>query len=184
MNCDECQEQVFELIEREAVDPEGVREVLARCPECRATFEEMKAALQSVAALPVEAPPASVDAAVLRAAAERGARARTRSFLVPQWAAAAVALLAVGVGVWAIPTDAPEPSVDEAVAFEADDAAETQLAERSEVFDRDEARRAARYAEADELAGSAATEEQVLRLATRYTASVAEVRADPVPAGA
>jgi ribose transport system ATP-binding protein/rhamnose transport system ATP-binding protein len=35
-----------------------------------------------------------------------------------------------------------------------------------------------------ELAGGAATEEDVLRLATRYTASVAEVRADPLPVGA
>jgi uncharacterized protein with PIN domain len=39
MNCDECKEQVFELIEREAVDRDGVREILARCPECRAAFD-------------------------------------------------------------------------------------------------------------------------------------------------
>ena len=34
-----------------------------------------------------------------------------------------------------------------------------------------------------ELPGEGATEEQVLRLATRFTSSVAEVRADPIPAG-
>ena len=61
MNCEECKEQVFELIEREAVDPEGVREVLARCPECRALFDQMKAALANVDRLPIEEPPETID---------------------------------------------------------------------------------------------------------------------------
>ena len=41
MSCEECKSQIFELIEREAVDPEGVRAILADCPECRAEFEAM-----------------------------------------------------------------------------------------------------------------------------------------------
>ena len=65
MNCEECKEQVFELIEREAVDPEGVRAILADCPDCRAEFEAMKAALALAGELPVEEPPADIDAAIL-----------------------------------------------------------------------------------------------------------------------
>ena len=30
MSCEECKSQIFELIEREAVDPDGVRAALAR----------------------------------------------------------------------------------------------------------------------------------------------------------
>jgi len=74
MNCDECKQQVFELIEREAVDPDGVREILERCPECRVTFEEMKAALAVAEQLPIEEPPAAVDQAILRAAGARAPR--------------------------------------------------------------------------------------------------------------
>jgi hypothetical protein len=106
MKCDECKEQVFELIEREAVDPEGVREILARCPDCRTAFDEMKAALAVVEQLPIEEPAAAVDAAILRAAAVRATRvtpARKRRLQAPPWAMAAIALLAVGVGVWSIP---------------------------------------------------------------------------------
>lgn len=106
MTCDECKEQVLELIERETSDPEAVREVLARCPECRALFDEMKAGLALADRLPRLEPPDEVDAQILRAARARTRRAaplRRRWFQSPEWAVAAVALLAVGVGVWAIP---------------------------------------------------------------------------------
>lgn len=120
MSCEECKEQVFELIEREAVDPEGVRAILADCPDCRAEFEAMKAALALVDQLPAEEPPTDIDAAIL-ASAERqiqttalepalGAEEepqvipfRKRILQTPPWAMAAIALLAVGLGVWSIP---------------------------------------------------------------------------------
>ena len=108
MNCDECREQVFELIEREAVDPDGVREILERCPECRAMFEEMKAALAVAEQLPIEEPPAAVDQAILRAAgarARRVVRSNKRRLQPAPWAMAAIAMLAVGIGVWTIPRD-------------------------------------------------------------------------------
>jgi hypothetical protein len=106
MNCDECKEQVLALIEREAVDPEGVRQILARCPDCREVFDRMKAALALAAELPLEEPSAGIDEAILRAAAARVPKVvplRRRRLQPPPWAMAAVALLAVGVGVWAIP---------------------------------------------------------------------------------
>jgi len=106
MNCDECQEQVFELIERESVDPQAVHEVLDRCPECRALFDEMKAALAGVAGLPSEEPPTEIDVAILRAARDRVAKdsSRRRKWLQStQWAVAAATILAVGIGVWAVP---------------------------------------------------------------------------------
>jgi hypothetical protein len=106
MNCDQCKEQIFELIERETVDPDGVREVLARCPDCRAAFDEIKAALALAEQMPIEEPPAAVDATILRAAGERKPRVvplRKRRLQPPPWAMAAIALLAVGVGVWTIP---------------------------------------------------------------------------------
>lgn len=107
MNCEECKEQVFELIERESVDPEGVHAILERCPECRADFEAMKAALAAAAQLAVEQPPAEIDSAILRAAEARTEpnviAFRRRLLQAPPWAMAAVALLAVGVGVWSIP---------------------------------------------------------------------------------
>lgn len=107
MNCEECKEQVFELIEREAVDPEGVRAILERCPECRAEFEATKGALAAAAELPIEQPSAEVDSAILRAAEERGEPKviplRHRLLQAPPWAMAAIALLAIGVGVWSIP---------------------------------------------------------------------------------
>jgi hypothetical protein len=108
MNCDECKEQVFELIEREAVDPDAVREILARCPDCRATFDEMKAALAVAERLPIEEPPAEVDEAILRAAAERMPRVvqlKKRRLQPAPWAMAAIAMLAVGIGVWTIPRE-------------------------------------------------------------------------------
>lgn len=124
MNCDECKEQVFELIEREALDPEGVREVLARCPDCRALFDEMQVALRSAAALPREEPPARIDAAIVRAARERSTKVappERKWFQAPQWAVAAAALLAVGVGVWSIPRG-EEVAMDDAVVSPGDGA--------------------------------------------------------------
>ncbi|MGB5349697.1 MAG: hypothetical protein WBN10_08860 [Polyangiales bacterium] len=120
MSCEECKSQVFELIEREAVDPEGVRAILADCPDCRAEFEAIKAALALAGELPIEEPSADIDAAILGLADRRlpsaGAGSATiaaqaeapipfhaKMTQVPPWAMAAVALLAVGVGVWSIP---------------------------------------------------------------------------------
>ena len=136
MNCDECQEQVFELIEREALDPEGVRDLLERCPECRASFEEIKAALASVSALPVEEPPAEIDAAIVRAARERSAQVvplRPRRFQPPQWAVAAAALLAVGVGVWSIPRSENEVTED-ALTAEPESPADLEAAGRADEY--------------------------------------------------
>jgi len=66
----------------------------------------MKAALALAAELPLEEPSAGIDEAILRAAAARVPKVvplRRRRLQPPPWAMAAVALLAVGVGVWAIP---------------------------------------------------------------------------------
>ncbi len=113
MNCEECKENVFDLIEREATEGEEVARILERCPDCRTLFDEMKAALVAVDGLPLEEPPVRIDAEVLRAAAERrrGGEPRmgTRFGPVP-WAAAAVALLAVGLGVWARPSMPDTPA--------------------------------------------------------------------------
>jgi len=117
MNCNECKDRVFELIEREASDPEGVREILAACPDCRQLFEEMKAALGSAQQLPLEEPPAAVDAAILRAAAARQRKHRPDAkpwLQAPPWAMAAIALLAIGLGVWAIPKKEAMQRRDEA----------------------------------------------------------------------
>ncbi len=135
MSCKDCKERVFELIEREADDPEGVRAILADCPDCRAEFEQMKAALALAEQLPIEEPGAEIDAAILSEAelrigtaapasapgAGRDAKVipfRKRILKAPPWAMAAVALLAVGVGVWSIPravrleSDADRPMVE------------------------------------------------------------------------
>ncbi len=119
MNCEQCEEQVFELIEREAVDPAGVREILDRCPNCRVLFDEMKAALVAVDQLPLEDPPTRIDADILRAAMMRRGKVkpiRKRALQAPPWAMAAVALLAVGIGVWAIPRDTKLATENEVVA--------------------------------------------------------------------
>jgi tetratricopeptide (TPR) repeat protein len=116
MNCEQCEEQVFELIEREAIDPAGVREILDRCPNCHALFDEMKAALAAVDQLPLEEPSARIDAEVLRAAAMRRRKVkpiRRRRLQAPPWAMAAIALLAVGIGVLAIPRDTKLATEDE-----------------------------------------------------------------------
>ena len=68
MNVARLKEQVFELIEREAVDPKGVHEALEMLPECRAYFDELKAARELAHQLPWEDPPSSLDAAILRSA--------------------------------------------------------------------------------------------------------------------
>jgi hypothetical protein len=123
VNCDECKEQVLELIERETVDPQGVREMLAKCPECRAEFDEVKAQLAVASQLPLEAPPDHLDILILQAAEARTAgvapaidtllaeqsameaaapkaELRPRLFLWRQpLAMAAVALLVVGIGI-------------------------------------------------------------------------------------
>ncbi len=128
MNCEECKEQIFELIERQAVDPEAVRGILARCPDCRSAFEQTKAALALAAQLPIEEPRAAVDAAILRAASSRVPRVapvrKLRGQPLP-WAVAAIALLAVGVGVIAIPRgvqrrDQPESKQAESAADSAE----------------------------------------------------------------
>lgn len=150
MNCDECKEQVFELIEREAVDREGVREILARCPECRAAFDEMKAALMVAGQLPIEQPSAGVDAAILRAAGARVPKVvplKKRRLQPAPWAMAAIAMLAVGVGVWTIPQevqfegdvapadrkDREEAVIAEALIDEADGALAGRLAVGAEL---------------------------------------------------
>lgn len=74
MNSEELKEQVFDLIEREAIDPKGVREMLAAVPECREYFEEIKAALVLAEQLPVEAPPAALDARILASAGHTAER--------------------------------------------------------------------------------------------------------------
>ena len=71
VDCNECEEQVLELIEREALDPEGVRATLAKCPECRAKFDELKAMLVVTQQLPLEAPPDHLDVLILQAAEAR-----------------------------------------------------------------------------------------------------------------
>jgi hypothetical protein len=150
MSCDECKEQVFELIEREAVDPEGVRAILDECPDCRAEFEALKASLALAAQLPLEEPPADLDAAILSQASLRVEAAgsapevreskagevvplRKRLLQAPPWAMAAVALLAVGVGVWAIPREVQLESDLETGAPIVAEAARVEAAEAEEV---------------------------------------------------
>lgn len=110
VNCSECKEQVLELIEREAVDPDGVRETLAECPDCRAEFDAVKASLALAQQLPIEEPPPPLDALILQAAEARTTEVRAAPaeskvvVLQPrrgwnQLAVAAVALLVVGIGV-------------------------------------------------------------------------------------
>jgi len=131
----------LELIEREAVDPEGVREILARCPDCREVFDQMKAALALAAELPLEEPSAGIDEAILRAAAARVPKVvplRRRRLQPPPWAMAAVALLAVGVGVWAIPRGVQldgDPAPPAATASEEAIVAEVALDEDVELED-------------------------------------------------
>lgn len=108
MDCDDCERRIFELIEREPLDPEGVRAILEKCPKCRQLFDEMKAASMIAARLPLEEPPAAVDASILdaaRARVESRPVPRRRWLEAPPWALAAVVLLAVGVGLWVSPAE-------------------------------------------------------------------------------
>lgn len=113
MECEKCQDQVLELIEREAIDPGAVHAILDACPECRAEFERLKSTLALADALPRERPSEEVDATILRLAEERReltseATVETeedavipydrRRFRRLPWAFAAVAVLGVGLG--------------------------------------------------------------------------------------
>lgn len=146
MNCDQCKEQVLELIDRERTDPQAVHEILGRCPECRALFEETKATLELAATLPLDDPPRALDEAVLEAARAHATRVvpieRARFRPVP-WAAAAVALLAVSVGVWSIPETTEGPAIEaepESIAAVADnDAVVAEVAEVGELAALEEA---------------------------------------------
>lgn len=172
MNCEECTEQVFELIEREAVDPEGVRAILADCPDCRAEFDAMKAALALARELPVEEPPADIDAAILSLADRRLASAvperasgavedakpvplYKRLVQVPPWAMAAVALLAVGVGVWSIPRTVQFESDADQSMLEAKETVPMAEAPRDERLAREPASEEAAVVAMDDIADAA-----------------------------
>ena len=165
MNCEECKEQVLELIERERIDPRGVRETLAKCPECKAEFDEIKAQLAVASQLPLEAPPEHLDALILQAAEARSAGvAEARPETQPRaWfsrqplAMAAVALLVVGIGVSTVSIvrgpdteplaealvledlaqDAPAAALDEAVAGTAPEYRELAQASTDELSARE-----------------------------------------------
>lgn len=181
MSCEECKSQIFELIEREALDPDGVRAILADCPECRAEFEATKAALVLAGELPLEEPPARIDAAILSLAERRlssaapgslpgAAQAETkvpfykRMTQVPPWAMAAVALLAVGVGVWSIPRTVQLESDAEQAAPEAAEGARVAEAPREE-----------------RLGGAPASEEAADDFADAAPAAVAESAKSAAP---
>jgi hypothetical protein len=68
LEADEFTDQLFELVEREVFDPEGVEKFLAEHPEYRTEFQQMKAALSLAAELPMEQPPASLDVAIFELA--------------------------------------------------------------------------------------------------------------------
>jgi len=68
MNLAELKEQVLELIDREMVDPEGVDEILAALPGGREYFGRIKAAMDLAELLPMEEPPAGLDAKILASA--------------------------------------------------------------------------------------------------------------------
>mgnify|MGYP001822608556 FL=1 len=57
--------QVFELIERELVDPDGVDAALAAVPGGRGYFERIKDGLRLAALLPREEPPAALNQKIL-----------------------------------------------------------------------------------------------------------------------
>ncbi|NNE18503.1 MAG: hypothetical protein HKN10_08510 [Myxococcales bacterium] len=71
LEAEERTDQLFELVEREAFDPEGVEAFLAEHPEYRTEFEQMKASLALSAELPMEEPRASLDAAIFELADAR-----------------------------------------------------------------------------------------------------------------
>jgi hypothetical protein len=111
----------------------------------------MKAALALAKELPVEEPPADIDAAILSLADRRlrsavselatgaGEDAKPvplhkRMTQVPPWAMAAVALLAVGVGVWSIPRTVQFESDADQPMLEAKEAVPMAEAPREERF--------------------------------------------------
>lgn len=71
LDAEERTDQLFELVEREAFDPEGVEAFLAEHPEYRTEFEQMKASLALSAELSMEEPPSSLDAAIFELADAR-----------------------------------------------------------------------------------------------------------------
>jgi len=194
MNCEECKEQVFELIEREAVDPEGVRAILAECPDCRAEFDAMKVALAAADELPIEEPPGEIDALILRTAELRSQAAapeeaqvipfRKRLLQTPPWAMAAIALLAVGVGVWSIPRTVQFESDAAPTELEAKEAVQAGRAPVAALALEDEEMAMDRLAEApaDEYAEPAKSAE---RPESRQAAYAKRKRVDtPQPASA
>lgn len=194
MNCEECKEQVFELIEREAVDPEGVRAILAECPDCRAEFDAMKVALAATDQLPIEEPPGEIDALILRTAELRSQAAapeeaqvipfRKRLLQTPPWAMAAIALLAVGVGVWSIPRTVQFESDAAPTELEAEEAVQAGRAPVAALALEDEEMAMDRLAEApaDEYAEPAKSAE---RPESRQAAYAKRKRVDaPQPASA
>lgn len=70
MTLGELKAQVFELIERELVDPDGVDAALAPLPGGRDYFEGIKNGLRLAAMLPTEEPPLGLDRMILAAARE------------------------------------------------------------------------------------------------------------------
>ena len=70
MTLEELKERVFELIDRELVDPQGVHELLAALPAGREYFERIKAAMDLAELLPMEEPPAGLDAKILASAGD------------------------------------------------------------------------------------------------------------------
>lgn len=184
MNCEECKEQVFELIEREAVDPEGVRAILAECPDCRAEFDAMKAALAVADQLPIEEPPGEIDALILGKAEARVIPFRKRLLQTPPWAMAAIALLAVGVGVWSIPRTVQFESDAAPTELEAKEAVQAGRAPVAALALEDEEMAMDRLAEApaDEYAEPAKSAE---RPESRQAAYAKRKRVDtPQPASA
>ena len=65
MTLGELKAQVFELIERERVDPDGVDAALATLPGGREYFEGIKNGLRLAAMLPTEEPPAALNQKIL-----------------------------------------------------------------------------------------------------------------------
>jgi hypothetical protein len=133
----------------------------------------MKAALALAAELPLEEPSTGIDEEILRAAAARVPKVvplRRRRLQPPPWAMAAVALLAVGVGVWAIPRGVQlesDPAPPAATNVEEAIVAEVALDEDVEL----------------ELEDAVAKKEPAPRQAARLrTAEPAEAKARPVAA--
>lgn len=74
MNLAELKDRVFELIDRETVDPEGVHALLSAVPGGREYFEGIKTALELAKLLPMEGPPPDLDAVILAESPNFGGR--------------------------------------------------------------------------------------------------------------